>query len=75
VAKGYESLHYTVRIEGNGTRQQVAEVHEAVMETSPNFYNLARVRRPAPIRHRDPLPRGGAHPMTRVGFSATAFAQ
>jgi uncharacterized OsmC-like protein len=41
VAKGYESLRYTVRIKGNGTRQQFAEVHEAVMATSPNFYNLA----------------------------------
>ena len=41
VANGYESLRYTVRIKGNGTRQQFAEIHEAVMATSPNFYNLA----------------------------------
>jgi len=41
VANGYESLRYTVRIKGSGTKQQFAEVHDAVMATSPNFYNLA----------------------------------
>ena len=42
VANGYESLRYKVRIKGNGTREQFAEIHEAVMATSPNFYNLSR---------------------------------
>ena len=42
VAPGYEHLHYRVRIKGNGTREQFAQVHEAVMATSPNFYNLSR---------------------------------
>jgi uncharacterized OsmC-like protein len=42
VPRGYESLSYTVRIKGNGTKEQFAEVHEAVMATSPNFYNLAQ---------------------------------
>lgn len=42
VPNGYEKLHYTVRIKGNGTREQFAEIHEAVMATSPNFYNLSR---------------------------------
>jgi uncharacterized OsmC-like protein len=41
VTKGYESLRYTVHIKGNGTRQQFAEIHDAVMATSPNFYNVA----------------------------------
>ena len=41
VANGYESLRYTVRIKGSGTSQQFAEVHDAVMATSPNVYNLA----------------------------------
>ena len=41
VAAGYESLSYTVRIKGNGTEEQFAEVHKAVMATSPNFFNLA----------------------------------
>ena len=42
VPPGYESLRYTVRIKGNGTREQFAEIHEAVMATSPNFHNVAR---------------------------------
>jgi uncharacterized OsmC-like protein len=42
VAPGYENLSYTVRIKGNGTREQFAEIHQAVMATSPNFYNLSR---------------------------------
>ena len=42
VPNGYENLRYTVRIKGDGTREQFAEVHEAVMATSPNFYNLSR---------------------------------
>jgi uncharacterized OsmC-like protein len=42
VPQGYENLSYTVRIKGNGTKQQFAEVHDAVMATSPNFYNMSR---------------------------------
>ena len=42
VPPGYENLNYTVRIKGNGTKEQFAEVHKAVMATSPNFYNLSR---------------------------------
>ena len=42
VPQGYENLSYTVRIKGNGTGEQFAEVHKAVMATSPNFYNLSR---------------------------------
>ena len=42
VAKGYESLRYKVRIKGNGTKEQFAEIHEAVMASSPNFYNLSQ---------------------------------
>lgn len=42
VPNGYESLSYTVRIKGSGTKEQFAEIHNAVMETSPNFYNLSR---------------------------------
>jgi len=42
VKRGYDSLRYTVRIKGNGTKRQFAEIHEAVMATSPNFYNLSR---------------------------------
>jgi uncharacterized OsmC-like protein len=42
VPAGYEMLSYTVRIKGSGTREEFAEVHEAVRATSPNFYNLSR---------------------------------
>jgi uncharacterized OsmC-like protein len=42
VPPGYENLTYTVHIKGNGTREQFAEIHKAVMATSPNFYNLSR---------------------------------
>ena len=42
VPQGYENLSYTVRIKGNGTKEQFAEVHKAVIATSPNFYNLSR---------------------------------
>ena len=42
VPPGYENLNYTVRIKGNGTKEQFAEIHQAVMATSPNFYNMSR---------------------------------
>jgi uncharacterized OsmC-like protein len=42
VARGYETLEYAVRIKGNATAEQFAEVHAAVMATSPNFANLAK---------------------------------
>ena len=42
VAPGYEKLSYVVRIKGSGTKEQFAEIHAAVMATSPNFYNLSR---------------------------------
>jgi uncharacterized OsmC-like protein len=42
VPPGYESLSYTIRIKGSGTREEFAEVHKAVMATSPNFYNVSR---------------------------------
>jgi len=41
VPNGYERLNYTVRIKGSGTPEQFAEVHDAVMATSPNFYNIS----------------------------------
>lgn len=41
VAPGYKSLSYTVRIKGDGTAEQFAEIHQAVTATSPNLFNLA----------------------------------
>jgi hypothetical protein len=31
-----------VRISGDATPQQFAEIHAAVMKTSPNFHNISR---------------------------------
>jgi uncharacterized OsmC-like protein len=42
VPPGYEQLSYMVRIKGNGTKEQFAEIHKAVMATSPNFHNISR---------------------------------
>jgi hypothetical protein len=42
VPQGYENLSYTVRIKGSGTKEQFGEIHQAVMATSPNFYNMSR---------------------------------
>ena len=42
VPPGYENLSYVVRIKGSGTKQEFVEIHEAVMATSPNFYNVSR---------------------------------
>jgi hypothetical protein len=35
-------LSYIVHIKGNGTKEQFAEIHKAVMATSPNFHNVSR---------------------------------
>ncbi len=42
VPAGYPEIRYQVRIRSNGTEEQMREIHEMVMATSPNFYNLAR---------------------------------
>src|SRR6266481_2054084 len=42
VPAGYEKLSYVVRIKGNVTKKQFPEIHEAVMATSPNFYNVSQ---------------------------------
>ncbi len=47
VKPGYDELRYTVRLRGNGTPEQFQEVHQTVMATSPNFFNLSR---PIPLR-------------------------
>lgn len=50
VPPGYRELHYTIRLKGNGTPEQYQDVHETVMKTSPNFFNMAN-----PIRMRPKL--------------------
>jgi len=42
VPRGYENLRYVVRIKGSATKEKFAEIHDAVMATSPNFYNISR---------------------------------
>jgi uncharacterized OsmC-like protein len=42
VPPGYEALDYEVRIEGGGTPEQFQEIHQTVMKTSPNYFNLNR---------------------------------
>jgi uncharacterized OsmC-like protein len=50
VKPGYDEVRYTVRVKGNGTPAQFREVHETVMRTSPNYFNVAN-----PIRMRPTL--------------------
>jgi uncharacterized OsmC-like protein len=40
IPPGYRQLDYTVRIGGDGTAEQFREIHQAVMKTSPNVFNL-----------------------------------
>lgn len=42
VPPGYRRILYTVHIEGDGTREQYEEIHQAVMATSPNYFNMAQ---------------------------------
>ncbi len=42
VPAGYRRLTYTVFIEGDGTREQYEDIHQAVMATSPNYFNMAQ---------------------------------
>ena len=42
VPAGYETLNYEVLIKGNGTPEQFEEIHQNVMKTSPNYFNLNR---------------------------------
>ena len=42
VPAGYETLRYTVRLKGGGTPEQYREIHETVIRTSPNYFNMSR---------------------------------
>jgi uncharacterized OsmC-like protein len=42
VPPGYETVDFTVRIKGDAPRSAFEEIHQAVMKTSPNFFNLSR---------------------------------
>ena len=40
IKSGYEEMRCTVHIKGNGTPEQFEEIHQTVMATSPNFWNI-----------------------------------
>ncbi|PQO47575.1 OsmC family protein [Blastopirellula marina] len=40
--KGYGSLRQTIRVNADATAEQLAEVHAAVLRTSPNFFNITQ---------------------------------
>jgi uncharacterized OsmC-like protein len=42
VRPGYEHVHYTVRISGDGMPEQFRDIHETVLRTSPNYFNVSR---------------------------------
>jgi hypothetical protein len=42
VPPGYETIRCVVRLRGDGTPSQLREIHDNVLRTSPNFFNLTR---------------------------------
>jgi hypothetical protein len=42
VPAGYRAIDYDVRIKGTGTPAQFEEIHQTVMATSPNYFNMSR---------------------------------
>lgn len=42
VPAGYESLHQTVHLAGDGTPEQLERIHNIVRATSPNYFNITR---------------------------------
>jgi uncharacterized OsmC-like protein len=41
VPNGYRHVDYAVTLKGDGTAEDYEAIHQAVMETSPNFFNMA----------------------------------
>lgn len=42
VPAGYESLQYTFRVDGDGTKKQFDDIARWVQATSPNYFNMAK---------------------------------
>ena len=42
VPPGYEEIEYEVRIRGDGTPEQFDAIHQTVLKTSPNYFNVSR---------------------------------
>ena len=41
VPNGYRAIDYDVELEGDGTPEQYQAIHEGVIATSPNYFNMA----------------------------------
>jgi uncharacterized OsmC-like protein len=48
IAAGYPELRTRVVIQGDGSEQQFHKIHQMVLATSPNFYNITRAIRVMP---------------------------
>jgi OsmC-like protein len=42
VPPGFDTLRYVARLKGFGTPEQFQEIHEAVVRTSPNYFNVSQ---------------------------------
>jgi len=42
VPPGYENVDYVVTIKGDGSPEDFEEIHQTVMKTSPNYFNMSR---------------------------------
>jgi uncharacterized OsmC-like protein len=42
IPPGYEEISYEVRIKGDGTAEQFEDIHQTVIKTSPNYFNISR---------------------------------
>ena len=42
VPPGYQKIAYEVRIKGDGSARDFEEIHQTVMKTSPNYFNMSR---------------------------------
>jgi uncharacterized OsmC-like protein len=42
VPAGHRRINYLVHLDGDGTPDQYQEIHQAVMATSPNYFNMAQ---------------------------------
>jgi uncharacterized OsmC-like protein len=42
VKPGYDAIQVKVKIKGNGTPAQFREIHDTVLKTSPNYFNVAK---------------------------------
>ena len=42
IQPGYDTLHYVVRVKGDGTPEQFRRIHESVVAHSPNRWNIAQ---------------------------------